>query len=337
MIYIKRVNLNEQQEVNDDIKIKLSYVTKRFDMFAQKSDKIKDFLSFRKKETPKLWALRGISFQLKTGESLGIIGVNGSGKSTLSNIIAGVLPPTTGKVDINGEISIISISSGLKNELTGIDNIRLKLLMSGYKNTEIESVMEDIISFSELGEQINQPIKNYSSGMKARLGFSIMVHLNPDIMIVDEALAVGDASFKKKCEKKITEFKKQGKTFVLVSHNMSEIKRLCEKTAWIDHGELKRFDDTIKVLDDYQKSVKQYNGLAEEQRNEIEAQKREERMNFDINDYFDSVTSTVDVDAKTKLSQHFFDMTMDRMSKLTLLINISLLFLMVYLIIREVS
>ena len=320
-------------------KIELSYITKKYDVFEKKSDKVKDFLLFRKKVIPTFWALRGISLQVKTGESIGIIGVNGSGKSTLSNIIAGIVPPTTGEVKINGEVSIISISSGLKPELTGLENIRFKLVMSGYSDKKIDTLMEDIISFSELGNQINQPYKSYSSGMKSRLGFSIMIHMDPDVMIVDEALAVGDSAFKKKCETRINQFKKQGKTFVIVSHNLGEIRRLCEKTAWIHLGKLKQFDKTDEVISAYQKHVKWYEKLEDKDRNEIAEKKRKERMEFNIDHYREQSLSNIEFESeKKKIRQLFIEnITSEKMNTATIVLNVSLVILMIVLIIRQLQ
>ena len=325
--------------LEENTKIELSYVTKRFDMISKKSIKMKELSSFRKKEPLKFWALRGISFRVEAGESIGIIGVNGSGKSTLSNIIAGIIPPTTGQVKVNGEVSIISISSGLKNALTGLENIKLKLLMSGYTDTQIEDLIEDIILFSELGEQIYQPIKSYSSGMRSRLGFSIMVHMNPDIMIVDEALAVGDATFKQKCEAKIAAFKKQGKTFVLVSHNLREIERLCEKAVWIHRGELRQFGESKKVVDDFKGYVKWYEKLDDKRRNEIESEKRKERMNFSVNDYYQDVMNSFELESeKLRLSEAFYESNvLDRMSGTTIALNVSLFIMLFIIVIRQIQ
>lgn len=264
-----------------DSKIKLSAVTKQYDFHKSKSDKLKSFFSFKNKTSaPKFWALCGISLTVEAGESIGLIGINGSGKSTLSNIIAGVIPQTSGSVLINGETSIISIGTGLKWELTGIENIRLKLLMSGLKNLEIDALMDDIISFSELGELANQPVKSYSSGMKSRLGFSIAVYTNPDIIIIDEALSVGDETFYQKCVNRMMEFKKQGKTIVFVSHALGQIEKLCDKTAWIHHGKLKEFGDTKPVIDAYKNYTQSYKSLTQVEKNEYLKTKKTERMQF---------------------------------------------------------
>jgi len=264
-----------------DVKIRLCEVTKQYDFHKSKSDKLKSFFSFKNKTSaPKFWALRGVSLTVGAGESIGLIGVNGSGKSTLSNIIAGVIPQTTGSILINGETSIISIGTGLKWELTGKENIVLKLLMSGLKNQEISDLMNDIISFSELGELVNQPVKSYSSGMRSRLGFSIAVYTNPDIIIIDEALSVGDETFYQKCVNRMMDFKAQGKTIVFVSHSLGQIEKLCDKTAWIHHGELKEFGDTKPVVEAYKSYTKWYKSLSQAEKDSYLETKKVERMSF---------------------------------------------------------
>lgn len=211
------------------------------------------------------YALQDISLTANEGDVIGLVGVNGSGKSTLSNIIAGVIPPTSGSVESNGTTSIIAISSGLDNNLTGRENIELKCLMLGFKKKEIQELEPEIIDFADLGKFIDQPVKKYSSGMKSRLGFAISVTVNPDILIVDEALSVGDQAFAEKSKNKMFEFKEKGKTIFFVSHSMAQIKEFCEKAAWLEYGEIKSFGSVDEVIPDYEKFLKKYKKMTKEE------------------------------------------------------------------------
>lgn len=236
-------------------KVKVDNVSKIYDLNKSKISKILALLSFGYFYKPKpYYALYNISFEVEPGTSVGLIGLNGSGKSTLSNILAEVLKPSKGTVDINGQSSLIAISAGLKNDFTGEENIRYKCLMHGMTTKEINVVFDDIVAFSELDEFIYQPIKSYSSGMKARLGFSIAIHTNPDVLIVDEALSVGDETFANKCIAKMKALQQEGKTIFFVSHSAAQIKNMCDKAIWIHYGEMIEYGDVDHV-------VKRYNTL----------------------------------------------------------------------------
>jgi ABC-type polysaccharide/polyol phosphate transport system ATPase subunit len=228
-------------------------VTKKFSFQSQKT--FKEFLPalIRGEETSTgFTALNDISFEIAKGDSIGIIGPNGSGKSTILKLIAGVMSPTKGKVIVNGSISpLIELGAGMHPELTGRENIYLNGAILGLKRKQIDVNLQSIIDFSEIAEFIDQPIKHYSSGMYMRLAFAIAVHVDPDILIVDEILAVGDEAFQNKCFRKMEDFKKNGVTIVFVSHNLNQIRSFCNKAIYIDHSNLIAQGDTEVVCKKY--------------------------------------------------------------------------------------
>lgn len=233
--------------------IEIKDLTKVYRLYENPVDRLKESLSLTKKKYHKEhYALRDISFEVKKGETIGIIGINGSGKSTLLKIITGVLNPTSGLVSVKGKVSaLLELGAGFNPEYTGIENIYLNGTMMGYTREEVDLKVESIISFADIGEFINQPVKTYSSGMFARLAFAVAINVEPDILIVDEALSVGDVFFQNKCFKKFGELQNNGTTILFVSHDMYSVKQMCSKVLWIDQGIQKIFDEKDKVCSRY--------------------------------------------------------------------------------------
>lgn len=245
--------------------IEVKDLTKKYTLYNNNKEKFMDLVT-NKEYGVDFLALDKITFNVPAGEVLGFVGTNGSGKSTLSNIIAGIVPETNGYVITRGEVALIAVSAGLDSNLTGRENIELKLLMLGFDKENIENLEADIIGFSELGEFIDQPVKSYSSGMRSRLGFAISVNVDPDILIIDEALSVGDKAFATKSLKKINEFKSQGKTMIFVSHSLNQMKSFCTKILWLEYGRLKMYGETDEVLTEYDNFIKKWQLLDEKSR-----------------------------------------------------------------------
>ncbi|EUJ42247.1 ABC transporter ATP-binding protein [Listeria riparia] len=261
--------------------VHLKQVAKQYSMLASQS---KQLLSIFQpaEEKPSFFALRDVSFAVKKGETVGLIGLNGSGKSTLSNILAGIILPTYGDMHIRGEVSLLAIGAGLKPTLSGMENIRMKCLMLGYSTQEIEQMIPAITEFADLQGFIHQPIKRYSSGMKARLGFAIAVQIDPDILIIDEALAVGDTTFYKKCTDKIAEFQAAGKTIFFVSHSLSQVQNLCDRIIWIHYGEVRLDGPAQEVGLEYSKFVHQYNKWSKEEKQAYQTECKQRQMDTSL-------------------------------------------------------
>jgi len=196
--------------------------------------------------------LKDVSFEVPKGESFGIIGKNGVGKSTTLGLIAGVLRPDRGRVIVNGRISpLLELGGGFHPELTGRENIILNGVLLGMTRAEVLKRMDEIIEFSELGEFIDQPLRTYSSGMYARLGFSVIAHLDPEILLIDEVLAVGDIDFQKKCLDKMLGFKRQGVTIIFVSHSMDDVRRICDRAMWLEDRRIREIGMTSEIISHY--------------------------------------------------------------------------------------
>lgn len=232
-----------------NVAIKVQNLTKTYKLYSQPIDRLKESLHpLKKKYHKEFHALKEVSFEIKKGETVGIIGRNGSGKSTLLKVITGVLTPTHGRVHVDGKTSaILELGAGFNGEMTGLENIHLNSTINGMSKTDINARKNDIINFSELGDFIHQPVKTYSSGMKARLAFGVAIHVNPDILIVDEALSVGDAAFQRKCFAKMEEIRKNGATILFVSHSEGSIVSLCSRAIWISNGN-QIIDGTPKLV-----------------------------------------------------------------------------------------
>ncbi|WP_088815931.1 MULTISPECIES: ABC transporter ATP-binding protein [Listeria] len=248
-----------------DIAVQVDNVSKLFSLDQKKWYHFS--LPFSKKEEVSYFqALEKISFEIKKGECIGLIGLNGSGKSTLASLIAGHLAPTNGTIRRNGAVSLLAINSGLKPNLTGIENIQLKLLLMDFKQAEIKKRMRQITEFAELHDFIHRPLKQYSSGMRAKLGFAIAIQTNPEILIIDEALSVGDQTFYQKCLKEIDRFKEDGKTIFFVSHAISQVKEISDRVAWLHYGQLKMFGESEETCLEYSKFIHHFNKKTQSER-----------------------------------------------------------------------
>jgi len=236
-----------------DIAIKLENVSKYYKLYKTPKDRLKESLSpLRKQYHKEFYALRDIDLEVKKGEILGIIGKNGSGKSTLLKIISRVLTPNSGTIQVNGVISaLLELGAGFNPEFSGIENVYFYGTLLGFSTEEMEQRIDGILSFADIGDFIDQPLKTYSSGMKARLGFAVATEVNPDILIVDEVLAVGDAIFQRKCYAKMEKLIKDGKTVLLVSHSRNNIASLCNRAMLLDDGREVAFGDVDTVLKEY--------------------------------------------------------------------------------------
>ena len=218
--------------------IKLEHITKVYKLYNRNRDRLKDSLGLTKKKCyTEHFALRDVSMEIHQGETVGIIGVNGSGKSTILKIITGVLSPTSGTMEINGRISaLLELGAGFNMEYTGLENVYLNGTMLGFSEEEINDRLQAILDFADIGEFIHQPVKTYSSGMFVRLAFAVAINIDPEILIVDEALSVGDVFFQAKCYHKFEEFKKLGKTILFVSHDLTSIAKYCDRVVLLNKG-----------------------------------------------------------------------------------------------------
>lgn len=233
--------------------IKVENVTKKYPLYDRPVDRLKETLSpFHKCYHKNFYALESINFNIKKGETVGIVGTNGSGKSTILKIITGVLSPTTGSVSVTGKISaLLELGAGFNMDYTGIENLYMNGTMMGYSKEEMEKKIPEILDFADIGDFVYQPVKTYSSGMFVRLAFALAINVKPDILIVDEALSVGDAFFQAKCFTKLEEIRNMGTTILFVSHDIVSVKKLCKRAIWIEQGVLKADGDSNDVCEEY--------------------------------------------------------------------------------------
>lgn len=238
------------------IAIEVNKLEKAYKLYDKPSDRLKEALGLsRRKRYKEHYALKGVDLRIYQGETVGIIGTNGSGKSTILKIITGVLNPTRGQVKVEGRISaLLELGAGFNMEYNGIENIYLNGTMMGFSKKEIDARMEDVLSFADIGEYVHQPVKTYSSGMFVRLAFALAINIEPEILIVDEALSVGDVFFQAKCYHKFEEFKKMGKTILFVSHDLSSISKYCDRVVLLNQG-IKLGEGSPKEMIDVYKQV----------------------------------------------------------------------------------
>lgn len=238
--------------------IELKHITKIYAMYAKPTDRLKEALDFRRRSYhDTFYALNDVNIHVKKGEMIGFIGENGSGKSTLLKIITGVLTPTSGEMQINGNIAaLLELGSGFNPEYSGYDNIYLNGMVLGFTKEQVDEMVDDIISFADIGDHLYQPVKTYSSGMFVRLAFAVAINVDPEILIVDEALAVGDLEFQLKCMEKFTEFRNAGKTILFVSHDVNAVRRFCDRVYWLKNGVVENEGETMEVTEEYENFLK---------------------------------------------------------------------------------
>ena len=235
--------------------VMLRDVTKRYVLQKNKPFLFREAfrrLAGRRNRREEFWALRGLTLDIQRGSAVGVIGRNGAGKSTLLGIVAGSVSPHSGDVEVHGRIgALLELGAGFHHDLTGRENIYLNASLLGLTDQEVDAQFDSIVQMSELEEFIDVPLRNYSSGMQVRLGFSVAVHIDPDILLMDEALSVGDLRFQQKCLERILDFKKAGKTLLFVSHGLDQIGQLCDRVIWLDHGRVRMDGPTKAVVEAY--------------------------------------------------------------------------------------
>ena len=263
-------------------------MVKIYKLYDRARDRVKDAFGLNRRKGHKLhYALNGVNLCIRKGETVGIIGTNGSGKSTILKIITGVLNPTSGEVRVDGRISaLLELGAGFNQEYNGIENVYLNGTMQGFSDKEIEEKLPEILEFADIGDYVNQPVKTYSSGMFVRLAFAVAINIEPEILIVDEALSVGDVFFQAKCYHKFEEFKKMGKTIVFVSHDLSVISKYCDRVFLLNKGTLLGEGSPKEMIDAYKRVlVGQYEFPGQEEQAALEESHAKEAVNPDVQEY----------------------------------------------------
>ena len=233
------------------VAIRVKDLTKKYKLYQKRSERLANAFG-KEKNIKEFYALKGVSFEISKGECVGIIGHNGAGKSTLLKLLTGVAFPTSGEIEINGRLaSMLELGSGFNPELTGMENIYFNGSLNGLTKEEIDGKLKDILEFADIGNFIEQPVKNYSSGMFARLAFAVAINVDPDILIVDEILSVGDVGFQVKCMEKFNDFKKKGKTILYVSHGLGTVKKFCDRAIWLQKGQVVDDGNSVIVVERY--------------------------------------------------------------------------------------
>ncbi len=256
--------------------IKVDDVSKFFRLYRNRPGSVKEaFTKFRTKRYEEFWALRDVSLQVEHGEVFGLVGHNGSGKSSLLKLMAGIHRPTKGTITTDGRISaLLELGAGFHPELTGRENVYLNASILGLQRKEVDAIFDDIVDFSGLSQFIDSPVKHYSSGMFVRLGFSVAVHVNPQILIIDEVIAVGDEEFQRRCFEHLYGLRRDGVTIVLVTHSIQIVRQMCDRAAWLDHGQLLALGPAVDVVHEYIDKVNldEANRLDNEERLRLEAE-----------------------------------------------------------------
>jgi len=240
-----------------EVAVHIENLSKKFRLYHERNQSLKSvIMRGRRSVHEDFWALKDISFEVPSGSTFGLIGSNGSGKSTLLKCLAKIYYPEKGTINYNGKIAaLLEVGSGFHPELSGRENVFLNGSILGMSKKEVTRKFDEIVDFSGVEQFIDQPVKNYSSGMYVRLGFAIAINVNPDVLVVDEVLSVGDAEFQEKCRQKFIDFKSAGKTVILVSHAMESVREMCDQAAWLSHGELVQVGDADKTIRAYLNSL----------------------------------------------------------------------------------